>query len=422
MIARSHSMPTLSELVTKLTLFGGSNGLAQFMMAVNTIIVARALGPEGYGFFISSYSLVTLSSFLVNWGMDVWLLREASNINSVLGILLNVLQLKAIFGTGWGILKVLLPPLLFRDHFTFSLLLVCVVDVWSDSIMNTFLAFSNAKKRLRQSSKIILVSRVLRLGGACGLVLFGINNPLFYAIARASATFLSLYFAIRMVKPSFAIMVSRDSLIYTWKQSIPYALSELLALIYLQADVTLLALLAGKSAAGVYSPASSLINALFVIPNAVYLTFLPHMVDSLSTTSNLDENKKLLGWLFTFQVLVGVVLALIVGLLGKPVLEFLLLKDYSMTGQILTILSPILLFKAINFGFVTWIVAIGWQKRRVFPQAVVAFGGFLANLWFIPSFGSLGAAWVYVVGEGILMVGYGLVAWRGWQRNKEGKL
>ena len=79
MNARSHSMPTLSELVTKLTLFGGSNGLAQVMLAVYTILIARILGWEGYGIFISSYSIVTLSSFLVNWGMDVWLFREASH-------------------------------------------------------------------------------------------------------------------------------------------------------------------------------------------------------------------------------------------------------------------------------------------------------------------------------------------------------
>ncbi|HNZ01962.1 MAG TPA: oligosaccharide flippase family protein [Anaerolineaceae bacterium] len=416
MNARSHSMPTLSELVTKLTLFGGSNGLAQVMLAVYTILIARILGREGYGIFISSYSIVTLSSFLVNWGMDVWLFREASHQNAASQLLPNVLRLKTCFGAGWSILVVLLPILLFPNQFTFSLLLLCVIDVWVESITNTFLAFSNAQKKLRQSSTVILVSRVLRLGGAIGLVLIGMDHPLAYAMGRALANIVSLLFVLRLMKPSLAVMGDKETLVSTWRQSVPYSFSELLVLIYSQADVTLLALLAGKSAAGVYSPAVSLINALFVIPNAVYLTFLPHTVDSLSSNCNLDEKRKLLGWSLAVQASIGVGLALIVGTLGKPALDFLLQKDYSMTGRILTVLSPILLLKAINFGFVTWIVAIGWQKRRILPQALVAFGGILANLLVIPSHGPLGAAWVYLAGEGVLAFGYGLVAWRGWQK------
>lgn len=417
----SIQLPTSTQLFKKLTLFSSSNGLAQLMMAVYTLVVAGTLGPENYGFFIGSYSLVILSSFLINWGMDLWLLREASEQDAPGNLLTQVVQIKARLGLIWGLLLIVLPPLIFPEIFSFNMMVICVADVWCDSITNTFLMSLNAQKRLKNSAQIVLVSRALKLFGAIGLILVGVGSPIIFAAARGTATLISLLFAALIVHPILVVRVPSVSLRLVWRRSIPYGLSEFLAIIYLQADVTLLSLIAGKTAAGYYAPASSLINALFVIPNTIYLTFLPYLVNLLPG-GNTQSLRKVLRWLFATQLVLGFVMALGVGLLGGPTLEFLLRKEYATAGLILTILSPILFFKALNFGFAAWIVAIGWQRYRVWPQAVVAFGCVLANLWAIPRFGIYGAAWIYTVGEFILLLGYGYVSWQGWKRVKAGNL
>ncbi len=57
-------------------------------------------------------------------------------------------------------------------------------------------------------------------------------------------------------------------------------------------------------------------------------------------------------------------------------------------------------------------MAVGWQNRRLIPQAASAAVNVFFNLWAIPHLGLAGVAMVYVASEIILAIGYaGLVRW-----------
>ena len=51
-------------------------------------------------------------------------------------------------------------------------------------------------------------------------------------------------------------------------------------------------------------------------------------------------------------------------------------------------------------------MAVGWQKYRLTPQAISAIANVILNLYFIPQFGVVGVASVYVVSEIVLTTGY----------------
>lgn len=411
-------LPPASSLLKKLSFLGSSNSLAQLMMAIYTLLLARVMGVDNYGFFAGSYSLAVLSSFVVNWGMDICLMRETSQPDAQRDLLPVVLRIKILFGLVWGAALVWLPPLLYPQLYTPGMMLVCVVDIFSESITNSFLVTLTAQKRVRLYARTILISRGLKLLGAVILVALGLKAPLAYALLRMAATLAALTAVTLMSRLPLRTTEKTLPPLQFWRSSIPYGLSELLALVYGQADITLLSVLAGKAAAGIYAPASSLVNALFVIPNAVYLVFLPYLVE-LFGSRNVEQLRKYLGWMIGIQFAVGVILALGVGLAGRPLLGLLLQKDFSATGRILVILSLLLVFKSISFGFAAWLIAIGWQRYRVIPQAVVALGSIVLDLWIIPLYGVSGAAWVYVAGEFLLMLGYGILAIRGWSIIKQ---
>ena len=59
-----------NSLIKSLALFGGSTTAAQFIMMIYVLIVARVLGPTELGFFNSAYSLVGITAFFLNLGMD----------------------------------------------------------------------------------------------------------------------------------------------------------------------------------------------------------------------------------------------------------------------------------------------------------------------------------------------------------------
>ena len=68
-----------------MSLYGASASIAQVIMMVYTLVVARHLGVAQYGIFAGAYSLSGLTAFVVNWGLDTWLLREAAVTNRAHG-------------------------------------------------------------------------------------------------------------------------------------------------------------------------------------------------------------------------------------------------------------------------------------------------------------------------------------------------
>ena len=195
-----------------------------------------------------------------------------------------------------------------------------------------------------------------------------------------------------------------------FRKSRSYALSDLLATVYMQADVVILSNFRGNIAAGIYSPALSLINALFVFPNAVYTYVIPSLSRWLKEKS--DKFVELARKLILLVLIMGIAMSLATSLLGKPATGILLGDRYSKSGELMVRLSPILLLKCLEFGFAAIIVAANKQKSRLIPQAIAALLNVGLNLVLIPRLGEFGAASVYLVTEIVLFVSYGIIAYK----------
>ncbi len=399
-----------SEFAQHLTLYGGSASVAQAVMMVYALLVARFLGPESYGVFVGCYAATGLSSFLINWGMDTWVLREAARDHSPLALGSAILRVKLATGVIWGALLLLALPAIKPDIFLPQLLLIAIVDVWSDSSFNTLLATMNVQKRLAPASRLMLFSRIGRMFGALAVILLGTPTPLSFAITRCLFTVAALVGAIILLRPfPFRRPVIPEKQIL--KRSLNFGLSEFLALVYAQADITMLSLLAGKTATGIYSAAAGLINALFVLPNAGYFVSIP--VLSRLVESDYARFVSMTRRLLVLFSLAGLVLALGVGLPGQWIILNVLGEKYSQTSALLALLSPILALKSLEFCLASILVAVNWQQQRLIPQAITAAANILLNIWVIPLYGVHGVAVVYLVSEVILALGYSwlVVCW-----------
>lgn len=91
-------------------------------------------------------------------------------------------------------------------------------------------------------------------------------------------------------------------------------------------------------------------------------------------------------------------------------------EGFALAGEVLTILSVILLFKSCSYAFSAIIIATEKQAWRVIVQAIASFTNLILNLLFIPIYGIIGAAWVYAITEGMLLIGYILIALKGYFR------
>lgn len=390
---------------------------SQFVMMIYTLLVARFLEPALYGQFSGSYALTGLTAFIVNLGMDTLLLREKDSLQSPRQWVGRVLQAKIKLGLLWVVLLIPISALIRPDVFSPILMLVCALDIWFDGAIVTIIAGLNIQSRYRAAARIIFIYRLARLAGALIIVLVGGISPLSFALGRLVATFGGFAAATVVLAPDIKAR-GTSSTRQIIRMAVPFGASELLTMVYMQADVSLLIILGGTTAAGLYSPASGLVNALFVIPSTLFLISLP----ILSRRYN-EDPERLPGMLFRLTLVflgVGVALFLVTGMAAGWILRWLLGPKYLVTSVLVGWLSPLLLFKSLGFGWASFIVAIGWQKRRLIPQAFSAIFSISLNLWAIPRLGIPGVALVYILSEVLLAVGYGMLAvlWLRERRNE----
>lgn len=392
------------RIFQNLAYLGSGTFLAQILMAINAIILARYLGPQNFGIYTGTYAAVGLTSFFLNWGLDTWLLRESSISKEPFRLLGRVFFIKISLGIPWGILLFLALPAIRSGFFQVSLTLFVIFDVLFDGLFNAELAAMNAQRRVPVVSGLLFLSRGSRLIITILMIVMGINSPVFFAAGRMIGTSLALVTTLILFTPKFSGVGPREAKA-TFRQAIPYGFSELLAIVYMQADVTLIALLIGTGeAVGLYAPASGLINALFVIPLAGFYVLVPALT-RLYRERSLSFRHTIIQVFAGFSIL-GIILTLFIWAMGPFLTDLLLGNTYQITGQLLRILSPILFLKSLSFACAAFLVAVGWQIKRLIPQAISAAANIILNLLVIMTFGILGVALVYVVSEVILLVGY----------------
>ena len=384
-----------------------STALAQLMVMAFSVLLARYFGPEISGGYISSFAIASLTAITFNLGLDTWLLRTGALTEGIRKTFSKVLLTKATAGVAWAVLLFGVAMRLRPDLYPMELLAICILDVWFDSIFITSLAVFNIERKIKHYSLLILLSRGLKLLGLIVLMLTDNQNILIFAGWRA---FCSLFFsstAVIILQPCLGeLSVLNTSEIF--RKTRAYAISDLLATVYMQADVVILSNIKGKAATGIYSPALSLINALFVFPNTIYTYIIPSLSRWFKSNTDrfIDMAKKSILLLST----IGIVMSLSIAFLSEPATNLLLGDKYALSGSLMVRLSPILFLKCLAFSFAAVIVAANKQKSRLIPQALAAIVNFGLNLILIPRLGEFGAAAVYLTTEIILFFSYGIIA------------
>lgn len=384
--------------------FGSSSVVAQLLSMIYMLILARYLGPDGYGIYITPFTISNLSAIMFNLGLDTWLLSSDTDKTPILTTTGNVFKLKLITGAIWGFLLIILAPTLRPDLYPFLLLCLIIIDVWAESLIHTLLAALNVARKIKLYSFMLLLTRVTRVITLVFLVIFNVKSVTVIAASRTILTVLSMMIALFLVKPTKKKLIPREG-IEIMKAAQPFAFSEILSIIYMQADITLLSLIKSKTSAGIYSPVSSLINALFIIPSSIHLYSIP--VLSRAFKNNLKQYKGLTSKLYIGLFILGIFMTAGIGLIGSRLVVLLLGESYSLAGTLIVILSPILFIKSLEFGFVTNIIAMEKQNSRLVPQIISAIVNISFNLWAIPRYGETGAAISYIISELVLFVSYG---------------
>lgn len=379
--------------------------LAQGLTVLSLWITARHLGVDAYGQYAAIYALLTQAIVLLNFGLDIWLLRVGAEPDAIFAQSINeAFSLKLAFSVAWCPGVIIAAWMLNRYIYPVELMAAAVPGIVCQALST--LAQSAFQARLRNEATAALKAVA---AGSLLVVSVGLANGqgtlTQFIWGRTLALFVVAVLGTFMVARTWTIRLqSFAKSVGLLRRAVPYMLTDAFTQIYVSADVTIIAIMRGKTASGIYAPAITLASALVIVPSVAHFVMLP-LIAHLHVEEPAKVRPTALLTLATVGSM-GIVLALATFLWRDSLVQFVYGPEFAATAKVLAILSGVLFIRPMNFALAAILTATDRQRRRVLVQGLTAMSNVVLNLWAVPSFGLTGAAVVYVITETILLTGY----------------
>ena len=379
--------------------------MSRVLAAVTLVLIGRQLGPDAYGQYSATLALVGLSTVVFALGLDGWLLYKGGREPVLLRVRFSsALVLKVGLGVMWLVGWWSVAPHLNQSSFPWVLVFLASLSLWLEDIAG--LIWSAFKARLRNDLTLVLM--VLSQGAFLVITLWlvsqHVHEPANYAGAKFLAALLGLVVSGLLALRTIGLRLRPRTLPGTLRSTLPFAASIAFTVIYGRADLAIVANELGKAAAGVYAPALTLTNALFLIPGAVFGVMVPIL--GRGYTEDRAWLKRIFWQLLLIMVVVGLVLGIGLGWASHFLINTLYGADFGASGDILQLLSVVLVLRCPTIALAAVLIAVGWQTWRVGTQAIAALLNVALNFLVVHYWGVKGVAQVYILTEAVLLVGH----------------
>jgi O-antigen/teichoic acid export membrane protein len=356
--------------------------------AVTFVIVARALGAQGFGAFVAALALVCVAAPFAALGAGSLLVlhvaRRPESFARRFGAALAAVPASALpLGLVVGVAGMLLLP---RVPVTLVLTLAAAELVFIRLAELGAQAFQ-AHERMLATAILGAVPALLRLAAATSFALTGTGGPvtwaLFYAAASAFAAVVGVAVAVAVLgRPaSFRLADLRGGASFAFGHSA--------STIYTDIDKTLLARLGSLQAAGVYAVAYRATAFAFAPITALlattYARFFRRGAGGIRRSAAFA--RELLPFAAAYGVAAGAILYA-----GAPVLPRALGADYGEAADALRWLAPLPLLQGIFYLGGDALTGAGKQGLRTVLQLVAAGLNVGLCLVLIPEYSWRGAA------------------------------
>ncbi len=395
---------SLARKIAHHTLIQGVSKILSTTLGVVAIaLVARYLGPEGYGSFTIITAFLQFFGIIGDLGLSVitiQLLAEKGKegqhyFNNLVtlrvitsAVLLSCAPLAAMFFPYSPEVKT--GIVLMASSFFFSSLIQLFTTPFQARVAMQLPALADV------SARAILIGSIwIAIAGNFGL--FGI----IIAVTLSNVVqCLFLFFVIRHKSPfylAFDGVIWREILNKTW----PIALSLCFNLVYLKADTIILSLTAPEVAVGWYGAAYRVFEVLITFPMMVMGLTLSSFA---SAWASHNKESFTLYYQKVFDAMSIIAIPLVVGtfILSRPIMLLVAGPSFANSGDILKIL--ILACGLVFFGtlYGHLINVVNAQRKMIIGYAIGAVFGLSGYLVAIPRFSYWGGAWMTVAVEALV--------------------
>jgi O-antigen/teichoic acid export membrane protein len=390
---------------TALTLTARVAGLT--LALLSSIVIARALGPEGTGVYTLAILFPLLIITFTNLGIGpatvYYVAQEKYSLREVLG---NNVLLSAVIGTVAtliGLRLVVLSqgqifPSVAPSYLALALLLV-PVNLFSQQYVNHILLGARRIKEFNAASvlqKLLFLPLVFLATVVLGL---GVPGALWATILSTAVLCVFLFPWIMRIAGGIRYRLNHAYLRDSFRYGIKAHLGNIIGFLNYRVEVFLLGIFLPVAAVGFYAVAVGLAEKLWFLSESASIVLFP----TVSAEKDEYQRKTFTPLVSRSILLITALGAAVLFLLSEWVIVLLYSEEYLPTVRLFRILLPGIVLLSASRVLANDIAGRGKPLLNTYVGAIGLVLQIALNLAWIPRFGTPGAAWATTISYGITL-------------------
>lgn len=370
------------------------------------------VGAEDYGMYFSLFNFSLVLNILLDLGITNYnnrnIARHQHLLNKYVG---NLIGLKILLAAGYVLICLIVALLAGYNRHQLYLLLFLIANQILVSLSLFLRSNISGLHLFRTDSFLSVLDRGLMIV-LCSILLFtnwmGVQFSIeWFVYAQTVAYALSVlvtFLVLRLHSGQLKLNFKRHLFLAFLRKSYPYALLILLMSVYNRIDSVLIERLlpqTGKEQAGIYAQAFRLLDAFSMMGFLFAGLLLPMFARMIKQK---EEITSLVRLAFLMMIVPALLVCVASNSYGNNLMALLYHQHIETSAPILGILMVGFLGIASTYIFGTLLTANGSLKLLNLTATTGVVLNVGLNLWLIPRFGAMGAAWISMATQLLMAV------------------
>jgi len=400
-------MSSISRGIKNASYLAIGNLITQFISFIGFIFIARMLGPDNYGIYVTVGSFVGLFEILLLRGLNKTIIREGSkDISSMHTFLKKTIGMRNLL-----IITAIIVCIIFSFFTPYELQTKLYIILFSFQLAYTglkgFLAtIYQATEKMQYISIFGIINRVIFVSLSIAFLYRGFGVLALFLIALFSnlLTISANYFySRRYVRFNFFSKLQFDNNLL--KPTIIFSLLGFAIFLTTKIDLVMISLLGTAKDVGIYGVAFKISQLGIMLRNVIAMAFFPIFIKQFHTHKM--KAKQLIKYSVFFLILIFV-LSLVVSFFVEDIVSILLGSEYHNSGEILRVLIFYLAFSWSTLPFTTAAQATQNEKYMLIIWSIMAALNIPLNYLLFIKYGLIGIAYstLVVTAAGLFLISY----------------
>lgn len=360
------------------------------------VLLARSMGPEGFGKLSYLIAIVAMFAPLAALGMNALVTRELINTpNEHDKIIATTLAIRVFGACSVSLICLLIAVFsigLNNDESRWGLIVLSLASAFSCFSVLEFWFQSKmaAKVVTRMKLAVVITFSMIKVIA----IYLNADFLVLISIFALETIFIALGFVYIYYKDGCKLVIKAIDFQYginLVKKSFWLILSGFAAIIYLKIDQIMLEQLSSTSEVGLYAVAARMSEVWYFFADAIVISLFPSLL--LLKQQNKNENYLLrLQKLSDILLFLGLMLAVFVTIIAKPFITVVFGSEYLSSAFILQIHIWACVFVFMRSMVSKWLIAEDLLKYSLISHGLGAIINIIVNYYLIPIYGGVGAA------------------------------